>query len=149
MDLLLLGCQLSKFSVNWKICFLQIAIACPNSSRFTLYLFLNKLSHQSPQSLWSFSCINNVIDLLFEPLSLSLSLFAKWFTTIKFSVILCAPILIPDSLKKKKKARIGLELFCALDSSLRAFQMHFKFILGTLSNVCSTLNWLPSTSSNF
>ena len=42
MDLLLLGCQLSKFSVNWKICFLQIAIACSNSSRFTRYLFLNK-----------------------------------------------------------------------------------------------------------
>ena len=72
MDLLLLGCQLSKFSVNWKICFLQIAIACPNSSRFTLYL-LNKCRLQSPQSLWSFSCRNNVIDLLFEPLSLALS----------------------------------------------------------------------------
>ncbi len=72
MDLLLLGCQLSN-SVNWKICFLQIAIACPNSSRFTWYL-LNWCSLQSPQSLWSFSCINNnVIDLLFELPSLSLS----------------------------------------------------------------------------
>jgi hypothetical protein len=38
--------------------------------------------------------------------------------------------LIPDSLKKKKKkARIGLELFCALDSSLLVrLQRHFKFI---------------------
>ncbi len=37
--------------------------------------------------------------------------------------------LIPDSLKKKKKARIGLELFCALVSSLFVrFQRHFKFI---------------------
>ena len=72
--------------------------SCPNSSRFTRYL-LNKCSLQSPQSIWSFSCIN-VIDLLFEPFSLSLSLSvqinlmpllsAKWFTTIKFSVILCA-----------------------------------------------------------
>ena len=60
--------------------------------------------------------------------------------------------LIPDSLKKKKKARIGLELFCALDSSLLVrFQRHFKLIY--------TWNFLkclfgfkliaPSTSSNF
>ncbi len=33
---------------------------------------------------------------------------------------------IPESLKKKKKARIGLELFCALDSSLRAFPNTFQ-----------------------
>ncbi len=38
---------------------------------------------------------------------------------------------IPDSLKKKKKkkARIDLELFCALDSYLFVrFQRHSKFI---------------------
>ncbi len=35
--------------------------------------------------------------------------------------------LIPDSLnKEKKKARIRLELFCALDSSLRAFPNTFQ-----------------------
>ncbi len=80
--------------------------SCPNSS---LYL-LNKCSLHRPQSILSFSCINNVIDLLFEK-------------------IYCQE-LIPDSLKKKKKARIGLELFCTLDSSLLVrFQIHFKFSL--------------------
>ena len=63
MDLLLFGCQLSN-SVNWKIWVSKMF-----TPRFTLYL-LNKCRLQSPQSLWSISCINNVIDLLFEPLSL-------------------------------------------------------------------------------
>ncbi len=69
---------------------------------------------------------------------------AKWFTTIQFRVILYAPKLILDSLlKKKKKARIGLELFCFRLFSLCVSKTFQIYLLETFSNVYSALNWLP------
>ena len=90
-------------------------------------------------------------------LSLSLSvqinlmplLFAKWFTTIKFSVILCAPKNWFRTVWRRRRRGLASSCF-VLDSSLRAFPKTFQiYLLGTFSNVCTTLNWLPSTSSSF
>ncbi len=52
---------------------------------------------------------------------------------------------IPDSLKKKKKARIGLlAVLCFRLFSSRAFPKTFQiYLLGTFTYVCSALNWLP------
>ncbi len=61
--------------------------------------------------------------------------------------------LIPESLKekKKKKVRIGLELFCALDSSLlvRFIDISNLFTWNFLKYLFGFKLIAPSTSSNF
>ena len=61
--------------------------------------------------------------------------------------------LIPDSLKKKKKkARIGLELFCALDSLLSSFVSKYISNLFTWNFLKCLFGFkliASSTSSNF
>ncbi len=153
MDLLLLDCKLSKFSVNWKIQrFVSFkSQSCPNSPRFTLYL-LNKCNLQSPQSIWSFSCKNNVIDLLFESLSLSLSVHKSiWclcspqndLQPLNLALFYAHPK--TDSGQFEDEGEDWLQaVLCFGLFSLRAFPKTFQiYLLGTLSNVCSTFNWLP------